>query len=405
MKQWPLRIAIFSTILVCIIGIFFTIFFLTNAENDDKEAQVVNSLNYIEDKKAEHHYIIISVDGKYTFADMEGERVSEQLYDVLSVADNGMFYFKQGSVQGFIGENLQRIFATEDIISTNASEGFVIYSVGNKKGFINITTGDKIGAVFENVYDFSEGLAAVQLGGATGFINTQGELVIPCEYSNNAIYQFKSGICNVMTGSKEGNSLKAFYIDKACNKLFGMEFDYCMPFSQDRAFVSSEGEWYIIDAQGKKVGEYTFGPYEKTVPAVFSEDRAVVVKDGKYGMVNLEGEYVVEPKYEQISGISDGGAVFKQGGLFGYMDINGSVIIAPRYESLSNFKNGLAVFSKDHKYGVVDKAATVVVNAEYEDITLLDNGLIKISLSDSEFFYMNKYGQVIYENNSDKDAA
>ena len=401
MKQWPLRIAIFSTILVCIVAIFFTVFFLTNQENEEKEVQVVNSLNYIDEKNAEHNYIIISLDGKYTFANMKGERVTEQLYDVLSVADNGMFYFKQGAQQGFIGENLQRVFATEDIISTNVSEGYVIYSSNNKKGFINITTGDKIGAVFDAVYDFSEGLAAVQMGNATGFINTSGELVIPCEYSNNAIYQFKSGLCNVMTGSREDGTLKAFYINKTGARMFGEEYDYCMPFSENRAFVCAGGEWHIINEKGQRVGELSFGFHKKTVPSVFSDGRAIVVVDGKYGMVNTDGQYVIEPKYEQISGITEGGAVFKQNGLYGYMNRNGSIIISPRYESLSNFKNGLAVFSQDHKYGVVDRASTVIVNAEYENITLLDNGLIRISLTDNDIIYMDKYGRIVYENDSE----
>jgi len=382
---------------VCITAIYFTIFFLNNNDADNKEASVVNSQNYSEDKNAQHRYIIISIDGKYTFANMEGERATDQLYDVLSVADNGMFYFKQGNVQGFLGENLQRVFVTEDIISTNASEGFVIYSANNKKGFIDITTGQKIGAAFDAVYDFSEGLAAVQIGNSTGFINTFGELVIPCQFSNNAIYRFTSGICNVMTGSKEEGNLKAFYINKSGAKLFAKDFDYCMPFSEDRAFVNENGYWYIIDTKGEKIGDMTFGPYTKTVPSIFKEGRAVVVKDGKYGIIDKDGQYVVMPKYDLMSDISDGGVVFAQDGLFGYMDTNGNIIIAPRYENLSPFRKGLAVFLKDHKYGVIDRAATVVVNPEFEEITILDNGLIKISLSSDHFRYVDKYGKTVYE--------
>ena len=65
MKQWPLRIAIYFTILVCIVAIILTALFLTNVKNDDKQAQVASSENYIYDKNAQHEYIIISVDGKY----------------------------------------------------------------------------------------------------------------------------------------------------------------------------------------------------------------------------------------------------------------------------------------------------------------------------------------------------
>lgn len=405
MKFQPLRLAIISSIVVCIAAIAISIFIIKDGGVEhNPETQVVNSYSYTEDKYAQHQYLIVSTGGKYTLASLDGERISEELYDVLSLADYGLFYFKQGAKQGFIGENLNKIFETEAIIATNVSEGFVIYSLNGKKGYINITTGEKIDAVYEAAYDFSEGLAAVQIGGATGFINTEGRLVIPCEYSNNAIYQFKSGLCNVMTGSRSDGTLKAFYINTTGAKMFAQEYDYCLPFSEERAFVCVNREWHIIDSKGSRVGEHVFGPYEKTVPAVFKEGRAVVVKDGKYGIVDSDGEYVVEPKYEQISEITEGGAVFKENGLYGYMKSNGSVIITARYESLGNFKNGLAVFSVDHKYGVADRAATVVVNPEYEKITILDNGLIKISVSESEYYYVDKYGRLIYEN-TDKDNA
>lgn len=398
MKHEPLRLTIFISIIVCIIAIIVSLFIFGDDQPKETQVQVINEQEVVLEKTAKHGYLIVGIDGKFGFADENGELIEEKLYDVLSVADYGLYYFKSDTVQGFLDAQLNEFFTTQEIIDLNLSENFVIYSSNNKKGYINVITGEKIEAIYDVAYDFSEGLAAVQMGDATGFINTSGEIVISPEYSNNAMYQFKSGKCNVMIGSREENNLRAFYIDTAGNKLFGEEYDYCMPFSEDRAFVSKEGKWYIIDAEGKKVGENTFGPYEKTAPTVFKEGRAIVVKDSKYGVIDVDGNYAVQPKYEYMSEITEGGIVFKQDGLFGYMNKDGSIVITPRYESLSSFKNGLAVFSQDHKYGVIDRAATVVVEAEYENITLMDNGLIKIQTTDNKFYYLNKYGQTIYEN-------
>lgn len=404
MKHEPLKITILVTIIVCIIAIAASLFFF--AADSEPEEKAVNTTaveknKTIPEKNTEHQLIIINKEGKFAFADLNGQRLDDQLYDVLSVADNGMYYFKQGSSQGFLDDDGRVVFSTEEVIATNVSEEFVIYSANGKKGFINISSGDRIKAVYDAVQDFSEGLAAVQIGDATGFINTSGELTISCEYSNNALYQFKSGLCNVMVGSADKGNLKAFYINSDGTKVFEEEYDYCMPFNEERAFVSKDGVWFIIDINGEKVGELEFGPYVKTVPGVFRDGKAVVVKDGLYGIINSAGEYVVYPKYEQISEIYDGGAVFKKDGLYGYMTANGAVVITPRFESLSKFKNGLAVFSQDHKYGVVDKTAAVIVEAEFEDITLLDNGLIKISVTDTEVQYRNKFGAVVYETGTD----
>lgn len=397
MKQEPLRLTIFISIVVCIIAITVSLFIFGGEEPKESQIQVTNNQEVVLDKSAKHSYLIVGIDGKFGFSDENGNIIDERLYDMLLVADYGLYYFKSGITQGFLDSELNEFFTTEETIASNVSENFVIYSFNNKKGYINIINGEKIDAIYDVAYDFSEGYAAVQLGNATGFINAGGELVIPPEYSNNAMYQFESGKCNVMTGSLDENNLRAFYIDMAGNKLFGDEYDYCMPFSEDRAFVSKDGQWYIIDEEGKKVGDNTFGPYEKTAPTVFKENRAIVVKDGKYGVIDIDGEFVVEPKYEYMSEITEGGIVFKQDGLYGYMNTNGSIMITPRYESLSSFKNGLAVFSKDHKYGVIDRAATVVVEAEYENVSLTDSGLIKIQTTDNKFYYLNKYGRAVYQ--------
>lgn len=401
MKHEPLRITIFTTIVILVVAIALGVFLIVD-KNSSEPLMVETSPEYVEtlEKGAIHNYIIVSIDGKQSFSDTEGELVEGKLYDFLSIADYGLYYFKIDNRQGFLDENLNEIFSTEEIIATNVSEYFVVYSSGNKKGYINIVNGDKIKAVYDNASDFSEGLAAVQIGEKTGFIDTAGQLVIPCEYSNNAFYQFKSGKCNVVTGSVEDNSFTSFYINKKGEKLFNAEFEYCMPFSEGRAFVSKARKWYIIDEEGKTVGEETFDPSTSSTPVVFNQERAMAFKDGKYGVVNLNGEFVVSPKYEYISGFSDEGAVFKQNGIYGYMNKNGSIIISAKYESLTGFKNGLAVFSVDNKYGVIDKAATVVVAAEYEDISIMDNGLIKIS-ADNKFYYVNKYGQTVYENKTE----
>ncbi len=396
MKREPLKMFIILTIVVCIFAICIAAYLIELSTVSEYEPTVVNTDNYATEKNAQHDYIIIDVNGKFSFADRNGNRILSPEYDVLSTAENGMYYFKKDTKNGFLGSDLGLVFETEDFISTNVSEEFVIYHIGDKKGFINISTGEKIAAQYDMVYDFSEGLAAVQIGNATGFINTKGELVIPCEYANNAIYQFKSGLCNVMTHSDKEEKHRCYYINKNGEKAIDDEFDYCMPFSEERAFVSKDGVWYIIDIEGKRVGELEFGPYDTMAPTVFKEGHAVVIYEGKYGIVDRDGDFTVNPKYEMISDICDGCAVFKQNGLFGYLNVKGSVIIAPRFETLGNYKNGYAVYSDDHKFGVVDRGANVIVAPEYENIVLLDNGLIKASKNDGDLLYLTKYGKVIW---------
>jgi hypothetical protein len=64
---------------------------------------------------------------------------------------------------------------------------------------------------FERVNEYSEGLASVQQNGKWGYINTQGEQVLPCVY------------------------------------------DYAGGFSEGLARVEQNGKWSVINTEGKVI--------------------------------------------------------------------------------------------------------------------------------------------------------
>ena len=65
---------------------------------------------------------------------------------------------------------------------------------------------------YNELNSFSEGLAPVKKNGKWGFINTKGDLVIPCEY--DFAYSFSNGVALVELNNKYG------YIDKYGNSTF-----------------------------------------------------------------------------------------------------------------------------------------------------------------------------------------
>lgn len=56
---------------------------------------------------------------------------------------------------------------------------------------------------YDELYPFSEGLAAVKKNDKFGFINTQGELVIPCQYQYAG--SFKEGLACVVKDEEDNN--------------------------------------------------------------------------------------------------------------------------------------------------------------------------------------------------------
>ena len=70
-------------------------------------------------------------------------------------------------------------------------------------GYFEDSEGNKLfNKQFEKVRNFSEGLAPVKQEGKSGFINTQGEVVIPCIYDFS--WYFSEGLATVVQNDKWG---------------------------------------------------------------------------------------------------------------------------------------------------------------------------------------------------------
>jgi hypothetical protein len=83
------------------------------------------------------------------------------------------------------------------------------YSENGAFGYVDKKLNTVIPPQFENAGNFSEGLACVQREGLSGFINTGGEEVIPCQYSYAADFgDYEAGFAWVRK-----NGLK-FFIDR-----------------------------------------------------------------------------------------------------------------------------------------------------------------------------------------------
>lgn len=130
---------------------------------------------------------IVRLNGKWGAINSEGEIVIEPKYDKLRGYSEGYGTYTLRDQEGYI-----RSDGTE--IAPPPFEGFDVFSEGlaavwtnGKFGFVNEDYELVIETQFDMVGNFSEGRAAVYPNGKCGvgncgYINRQGELVIPCDY-------------------------------------------------------------------------------------------------------------------------------------------------------------------------------------------------------------------------------
>ena len=95
---------------------------------------------------------------------------------------------------------------------------------------------------------YSEGLKAVEQDGKWGFINQDGELVVPYKY--NYVRSFHDGLAMVKLYGKWG------YIDWFGNELIPIVFDEVASFRDGYAFVKKDGRVALLDVAGNVSYDY-----------------------------------------------------------------------------------------------------------------------------------------------------
>ena len=95
---------------------------------------------------------------------------------------------------------------------------------------------------YDDAWDFSEGLAMVELNRKRGYIDRGGKEVIPFKYDD--AWDFREGLAAVELNGKWG------HIDKTGNEVTPIKYDGAVSFVNGKARVKLNGKWVYIDKQG-----------------------------------------------------------------------------------------------------------------------------------------------------------
>ena len=237
----------------------------------------------------------------------EGQRIIDRRGQIVDFDRNLLNDFSEGLAAipgGFIDQSGKHVISGF-AATANFSQGLAAAATSHasKFGFINSQGEFVIPPRFEPRRDqhnfiiglsrFSEGLASVRVGNAWGYINTKGDFVIPPQFRQAE--DFSEGLAYVSTPEKNG------YIDRS-------------------------GRWIII----AKDWSLSFGNFkEGLAPVQF--------KNGKVGYINRGGRVVIPPRYGWASTFENGiASVYEEGdpnavyaSHIGYIDRTGKYIWEP----------------------------------------------------------------------------
>lgn len=230
------------------------------------------------------------------------------------------------------------------IARSNSDQSRYMVTIGGKVGFIDRTGTTVIQPQFARAHEFSEGRAAVMIGGDAygrggtwGYIDTTGTFILPPK-----LPEFRGRNADVF-----GNT------------------EPVTDFSEDRAAVLVNGKWGFIDHEGTMVIAPQFTDDDTGAPGPFREGLARVKINGKWGYINTAGHVAIPPKFTYAYQFSEGMAQVSIGDppRTGYINRQGRFVIPPQFDTGRAFSEGVAfVRWDDYRQGsYVDRMGRRIV--------------------------------------------
>lgn len=256
---------------------------------------------------------------------------------------------------------------------------------------------------WDEIRPYCEGMACVKKDGKYGFINEQGELVIPCEYISAR--DFSEGFAAVSQdyyGSRYWD-----FVDKT-GKCFHSKiwhWKWVWDFKGGVAKVAVDSERDLDDIIWKDIycidttGAYISGPWDEI--GDFYEGMARVLhrseedwEDAYYGFIDRSGVLVSPCQWDDAGDFDDGVAWVKKDDLYGAIDTEGKVITPCQWDEVFVWNNGFVEVKKHGKSGCVDISGTLVVPCEWESVVPELSGYFEV-FKDNKFGLMNGQGELI----------
>ena len=296
------------------------------------------------------------------------------------------------------------------------SEGLAAARQNNMWGFINEEGETVVPFIYREVSAFSEGLAAVRADSHYGYIDKNGNVVIPMLYTSAE--PFNEGLAIVHSEGKAGainklgETVVPFEYDYISNFSEGYavvekdglynfagkdgrllfssaKLQYAMPFGSGVAFVrNARGEQYFINGSGSQVFRTSSEVFEP-----FAEGYAIAAKGGKYFIMSTNGLNVTYSLYDMAEDGEDGFIYLTSGSRSGFFDKSTKkVTISSYYEMISPPSEGLMLAVKDGMYGFVDDKLTVVLPLKYAYAESFREGLA-LAVRSELYGFIDKSGK------------
>jgi hypothetical protein len=219
----------------------------------NKKGEIICPIKYDDCNAFREGMAVVRTNGKYGYINQQGKLVFPCIYDSASDFQDGQARVElKGQMEVIVlkrDEKTKPIVVEKITAPTPASVSIPepelrLIERSGKFGFKDLDGNTVILPKYTIAYDFSEGLAQVQLDNKWGFINKKGVVICPIQYDDcNA---FSEGLAVVQKNGVYG------YINKDGKIRILPQYSSASNFREGSANVEKDGRKFRINVQGKE---------------------------------------------------------------------------------------------------------------------------------------------------------
>lgn len=227
----------------------------------------------------------------YGFINKNGQLVVPKQYlDAVDFSE-GLAWVMNRKERGYVDKSGKMVIQWDTVgFGSVFKEGLAAISNDKDRfGFINKKGEIVIPFEFDEVTNFSNGLARVNILGKWGFINKNGVLEIEADY--DFALDFVEGVCFVGVPKADVSRYIPSWgiINRGGGKVVDFIYDEVRDFDSGLGCVKVDNKWKVIDYFGKAINEKLFDDLN-----AFRNGLAWAVEDDKSGYIDPTGKFVFE---------------------------------------------------------------------------------------------------------------
>ncbi|HPO50343.1 MAG TPA: WG repeat-containing protein, partial [Spirochaetota bacterium] len=379
-----------------------------NFEKKDKE----NIINILEEykkylKEGDNIFLKIKYDNKLGYINSFGDILIPPVLEGTEIGNyNSKYVWVKSPPKFFIMDNDFNTTCSSEKLNYddiyNFSEGIALVRKNSKYGYIDKNGKVIVNPVYEDGTNFNSNVAFVKEDNLWGMINKTGNFIIKPYYdwvwgSQNDYYAVKKnnyyGIVNkngkvvveikydwVEIIKEKNNAILSLEGKKGCvdlkngKTLINFDYEDILYINEaERFIIKKDALYYICDEDGKTLGNR----YDNIYNDYYFSDYFYFTKNYNYGIIDKNDELILkEDKYAFLKVISKDKkliAVRKfDEDYCRIIDFSGKEIAFTRYSSIDKFINGFFRSEKNGKYGLIDDNYNEVLPTVYENILKLE---------------------------------